>query len=168
MNANSKKTISLAALALVVAGASIVGFSVSSTASAQENNKGMHRYDRLHRVHVYLNRALKEQDFKLWQEVAEGTPLEDLISTRAQFDQLIEAHRLLQDGQLEEARALFEGLGITRPFHGQHHHQYAHGMQFLLQMSDADVTKLEKARTLYTDGEIDDARAIIRELREQY
>lgn len=164
MNSSSKQTISLAALALVVAGAAVVGF---STVSAHEyGSRGLVKHEKMHRAHVFFGRALKEENFELWQELTKGTPLEGVITSEADFAKLVEAHKLMQAGEIEDAQVIFESLGIERPFQGNHRHPFAHGVRFLLELTDEEMNRLEKARDLFQAGDEAAAQEMLKTLRE--
>lgn len=54
--------------------------------------------------------ALEANDFTTWQEAMGDHPLADKI-TAENFDRLVEAHNLMQAGNVEAAKAIFAELG---------------------------------------------------------
>lgn len=70
-----------------------------------------------------VQQAIEDKDFTTWQtamtaQVAEirqrATDLESKIN-QTTFDKLTQAHQLMQDGKRDEARAIFDELGVFGP-----------------------------------------------------
>ena len=54
-------------------------------------------------------------DFNDFVDAAEGTRLGEVIDTEAEFDRLVEAWELKEDGDREGAREIMDELGLERP-----------------------------------------------------
>lgn len=56
--------------------------------------------------------AVEEKDFAAFKEAIVGSPLADIITSEADFEQFIEARKLREDGEFAEAREIMEELGF--------------------------------------------------------
>ena len=65
-----------------------------------------------------IKTAVETGDYDEFQDLITDTPLQDIITTPADFESFREAHNLRQDGEYEEARAILNDLGIDRPERG--------------------------------------------------
>ena len=66
--------------------------------------------------HEGMQEALEEGDFDAFLESVSGSPLADIITSEADFEQFKAAHDLRQAGEWEEAGEIMADLGIE---HGQ-------------------------------------------------
>ncbi len=66
-------------------------------------------------VRLDAKSALEAADYEAWLEAIAGTPAEDVIGSiinENNFDDLVEMHELIQDGEKEAAQAVAEELGL--------------------------------------------------------
>lgn len=98
----------------------------------EDTLRSMHRAR--HEAHSEMREALQNNDYEAFLAAVEGTPLADIITSEADFEQFREAHELRKDGEWEEAEELFAELGIEHPMHdrGKRHAK----MHVLMQLSD--------------------------------
>tara|TARA_B100002051_G_scaffold172700_1_gene163300 strand:+ start:1708 stop:2301 length:594 start_codon:yes stop_codon:yes gene_type:complete len=61
-----------------------------------------------------VREAVENNDYEAFVEAIEDGPLADIITSEADFEKFREAHELREDGQHEEAREIFDDLGIER------------------------------------------------------
>lgn len=62
--------------------------------------------------HEVMTEAFANQDYQAWQEQMQGRGRVTEVVTEENFDQFAEAHRLAQEGKLEEARQIRQELGL--------------------------------------------------------
>ena len=67
-----------------------------------------------------IEAAIENNDFEAFVTAVTGTPLEDSITSEADFEQFVAAHELMSEGEFEAARAIMDELGIEKPGHGMH------------------------------------------------
>ncbi|MBD3238598.1 MAG: hypothetical protein GF332_03095 [Candidatus Moranbacteria bacterium] len=61
-----------------------------------------------------LKQALEQNDFAKFQELTENREIGSIIDTREEFDRLVEAHELMQQGEFEQARQIKDELGLPQ------------------------------------------------------
>ncbi len=61
-----------------------------------------------------IKAALEAGDYEAWLAAVGDGPVTEKINAD-NFDQLVEAHRLMQEGDKEGAKAIFKELGLKRP-----------------------------------------------------
>ena len=66
-----------------------------------------------HDTHHKLHLALKQDDYESFKVTASGTPLDSIITTEIDFAQLRQAHKLQQEGEVDDAKAIFADLGLS-------------------------------------------------------
>lgn len=66
-----------------------------------------------HAAHAEMLAALQAGDFAAFTAAIADSPLADLITTEADFEQFKEAHELRSAGEFVEAADLFAGLGVA-------------------------------------------------------
>jgi hypothetical protein len=66
-----------------------------------------------HNSHYRIHKAVIEDNYNDFKVAIEGTPLADIITTKDDFEYFRQAHYLRQKGDLAEAKAIFEDLGIS-------------------------------------------------------
>ena len=62
--------------------------------------------------HTAMTEAFANQDYQSWQEQMQGKGRVSEIVTEENFARFAEAHRLAQEGKLEEARQIRQELGL--------------------------------------------------------
>lgn len=67
--------------------------------------------------HEAILSAIEENDFEAFQDAVADAPFATLV-TEENFAKLVEAHKLLEAGDKEGARALFEDMGYGPRHHG--------------------------------------------------
>ena len=94
---------------------------VSVTTFAQTNATALRPNFIEHRPE--LRQAMTDGDYESWSEMMKekverlrthATELENKIN-QSTFDRLTEAHQLMQEGKIDEAKAVFEELGMPGP-----------------------------------------------------
>ncbi|MAZ56700.1 hypothetical protein CL653_02835 [bacterium] len=91
----------------------------------------------MHELHGAVHEAHKEQheaikatiasrDYEAFKEVANGSPIAEMISTETEFNLLADAHEHMQSGDREEAREIFDELDIKGPGHRLEHESRVH------------------------------------------
>jgi len=81
---------------------------------------------------------------KSFQEAIEGSAFADMIDSEAEFNRLVEAHELMQDGDREAAKDIFDELGL--PGFGMN--KFGHKMMkanFMAQLSEGQREELKEA-----------------------
>lgn len=136
-----------------------------------------------------VQNAIETGDYTLFRELVTEGPLAEAITSEADFNTLVEAHQLLQDGDREGAEVLMAELGLERrtegpvargeqdvPFMGAARealdaHDYAAFMGAVAGTPFADEITTEEqfdrfveAHTLMEAGDREGARAIMEKL----
>ncbi len=62
-----------------------------------------------------VHEAVENEDYDAFLEAIAGSPLADIIDTEEEFKSFIEAHELMQAGDREAAKEIFDELGLERP-----------------------------------------------------
>jgi hypothetical protein len=83
-----------------------------------------------HQVELEMQAALVAGDYEAFIASISETPLADIITTEADFEQFRAAQELKDDGDFIEANALFEELGVE-PKNNRHGHGRGHMLKEL-------------------------------------
>lgn len=83
-----------------------------------------------HQVELEMQAALVAGDYEAFIASISETPLADIITTEADFEQFRAAQELKDDGDFVEANALFEELGVE-PKNNRHGHGRGHMLKEL-------------------------------------
>ncbi len=62
---------------------------------------------------IAIKAAVEAKDYESFKAAAAGSPLGEIIDSRAEFDRFVEAHALMETGDKDEAKAIFEDLGLN-------------------------------------------------------
>jgi hypothetical protein len=62
--------------------------------------------------HVAMTQAFQNQDYQAWKKLMQGRGRVSEVVTEDNFARFAEAHRLAQEGRLEEARQIRQELGL--------------------------------------------------------
>jgi hypothetical protein len=62
-----------------------------------------------------MKEIFESRDYDAFVEAVEGTPLQDAITSEADFEKFLEAHELRKEGDFEAAKELMDELGLERP-----------------------------------------------------
>jgi len=91
--------------------------------------------------------AVEAGDYEAFQVAIVDSPLENLITTEADFLQFVEAHQLRQAGQKETATALLADLGVERPGYklGHNGKYYSSRAELREQLTDEQRAALQVA-----------------------
>ncbi len=65
--------------------------------------------------HSAVKTAVENNDFEAFKAAVAGSPLADIIDTSEEFAQFVKAHNLMKDGNKDDAKSIFEELGIKGP-----------------------------------------------------
>lgn len=60
--------------------------------------------------------AIEDDDYEAFLEAINGTAFSDFIDSEDEFDRLVEAYGLMQTGDREGVKDIFEELGLTGPY----------------------------------------------------
>lgn len=66
-----------------------------------------------------MDQMLKDGDYEAFLEAVEGTPMENVVTSKSDFEKFVEAHELRQAGDFEEAQEIMEDLGLEPPQGGR-------------------------------------------------
>lgn len=89
-----------------------------------------------HEVRTEIKAAIEADDYAAFKLAAEGTPMAEQITSKEQFDRLVEAYQLRKNGDFEAAREVMDDLGIKPRGHMKGH--------FKSQNNLADLTEEER------------------------
>lgn len=78
--------------------------------------------------HEAVRIALQNNDFAAFTAAVAGSPLENEV-TAENFSRFAEAHRLMENGDREAAKAIMDELGIAPPRHGKGKHAMGNDRQ---------------------------------------
>ena len=73
--------------------------------------------------------ALEAGDYQAFKAVIVDSPLEELVTNEADFNQFMAAHELRREGDTDAARAIFTELGIDRSDHAHKYSKKHRGLQ---------------------------------------
>lgn len=62
--------------------------------------------------HESMIQAFESQDYQAWKELMQGKGRVAEVVTEENFDRFAEAHRLAQEGKVEEARQIRQEMGL--------------------------------------------------------
>jgi hypothetical protein len=100
--------------------------------------RAMHRVANEARQAVH--NAVVARDYEAFRKAIADSPLADVITSEADFEQFCEAHDLRQAGEWEEANQLMEELGVEPV------HMRGKGVRFVEQFTDEQREALRAAR----------------------
>lgn len=108
-----------------------------------------------------LHAAIEAEDYEAFEAAIQGSPFAEIIDTEAEFNQLVEAHRLMKEGDRQGAKDIFEDLGLTNPaFMWKLKEDRHNAMPFMSQLSDEEKAELKEA---FKDRDEDRIREILEE-----
>ncbi|MEK7638693.1 MAG: hypothetical protein AAB388_00885 [Patescibacteria group bacterium] len=84
-----------------------------------------------------MHMAVLAGDFAAFKRAIVDTPLEDLITTEADFQAFVEAHELKNAGKLDEAQSVLDDLGIQPSLHPHGHFFWHQGSELTSEQRDA-------------------------------
>lgn len=76
-----------------------------------------------------IREAVSAGNYDSFKTLIADTPLDDVITSEADFELFKEAHELREDGEFDQARTIFDGLGIEKRGEG-FVHQRSHFYRF--------------------------------------
>jgi hypothetical protein len=100
-------------------------------------------------AHEAVQAAIENEDFAAFRTATEGTPLYDIITTEADFKLFVEAHDLRTEGKYEEAREIFDELGVPARDKKGHHGRgmmMEHGQRLVAELTPEQRDALRAAR----------------------
>jgi len=68
-----------------------------------------------------VHAAVEANDYDAFVVAVADSPLADIITTEAEFDQFVEAHELRESGDRDGAKEMLEELGVDTEKHGKKH-----------------------------------------------
>jgi len=112
-----------------------------------------------------VHAAVEANDYDAFVVAVADSPLADVITNQAEFNQFVEAHELRESGDKDGAKELLEGLGVDTQKHGKKHSAHkglrAHAHELLtdeqreaLQVAHASNDK-EAVRAIFAEVGID-------------
>lgn len=143
-----------------------------------------------------IRKAIVDNNYQAWTEAISDLPnATDLLNkiNESNFSQLTEAEKLMKEGKREEAKTIFDQLGIKGLMGGQgkrggmgnpeqmqavmtaiENNDYsawkdavgklANGSEILAKVNETNFSKVVEAYNLAKDGKMDEAKAIVDEL----
>ncbi len=97
--------------------------------------------------HDAMHNAVVENNFEAFREAIEGTPLYDIVNTKEDFALFREAHELRMDGKFDEAKEIFDDLGMPdREMNGKMGMGKGHHRGDFLGLTDEQRDALRVAR----------------------
>lgn len=91
-----------------------------------------------HHSHKKLHEVVLSGDYEAFKEMVRDTPLNDIITSKENFEQFKTALELKQQGEYKEARIVFDELGIKgRLGHEKHHRNHKGWLDLSLEQQDA-------------------------------
>ena len=104
-----KKTIlTLGAIALVTGGL----FALPSSTNAYQGDPGMEGPDCTSERHAEMEQAFKNNDYQAWTNLMQGKGRVTEVVNEGNFAQFAEAHKLAEEGKLDEAKQIRAELGL--------------------------------------------------------
>jgi hypothetical protein len=111
-----------------------------------------------------LEAALESGDYDAFAELTADAPFADELTPEA-FTFLVEAHTLMEAGDMDGAREILHDIGFPVPMPGLRHGSGDdHPHMWMKELSDEDKDLLDQARKLRQSGDEEGARAIIESL----
>ncbi len=112
----------------------------------EQLRQAMKDYKRDH--NIALQAAIEAEDYDSFKAAIADSPIGDIIDTRAEFERFVEAHALIESGEKDEAKEIFEELGLNWG-QGGHLNKYMGGEgrfnSFVHRLSDEDREELKEA-----------------------
>ena len=102
------KILTLGATALVLGGL----FVIPSTINAYKGDPGVEGPDCTEERHQEMEQAFENNDYQAWTNLMEGKGRVIQVVNENNFAQFAEAHRLVEEGKMDEARQIREGLSL--------------------------------------------------------
>lgn len=65
-----------------------------------------------------VHEAIEHEDFAAFKAAAADSPIADIVTTKPAFEELVQAHKLQEEGAYREAQAIFDELGIKKSDRG--------------------------------------------------
>ena len=179
---NKKTTILTIILALLLTTAIVASTSQASEKRFKQGEKQNFQPGNFEEI----NQAMENNDYAAWKELMGDNPITEKI-TQDNFAKFVQAHELMREGQVEEAKAIHEELGIpgigfrkggrgmqpqnqTELFQAMENNDYAAWKEL---MGDNPITekitqdnfaKFVQAHELMREGQVEEAKAIHEEL----
>lgn len=106
--------------------------------------------------------AIDDKDYEAFLAAIDGSAFADFIDSEEEFDRLVEAYRLMQAGDPEGAKDIFEELGLTGPYlmTKLKEHREKHRAPFLDRLNREERQEFQAAMR---DGDRERVRAIMEE-----
>lgn len=117
MKQNQKIIVISAAITAIIAVAGIAASSYAFGGDGFEKNKPnftSEQREEMKANHEAMKEALDNNDYEAWKELVGDKPVSEKI-TEEKFSRLVEAHSLMQSGDKEGAKAVFDELGLKGP-----------------------------------------------------
>lgn len=112
---------------------------------------------------IALHAAIEAEDYDSFKVAIVDSPLADIIDSEAEFKRFIEAHELMESGEKDEAKEIFDELGLNWGHGGQmKQHKEGEGRfnSFINRLSDEDREELKSAMQ---EGDHEQVREILEE-----
>lgn len=61
---------------------------------------------------IAIKAAIEAKDYESFKAAADGSPLGEIIDSKAEFERFIAAHALMRSGDKDEAKEIFKELGL--------------------------------------------------------
>lgn len=93
---------------------------------------------------IALHAAIEAEDYDSFKAAVADSPLGDIIDTEAEFKRFVEAHALIESGEKDEAKEIFDELGINWGI-GAHIKHEGRFNSFIQRLGDDDREELREA-----------------------
>ncbi|MFZ2682089.1 MAG: hypothetical protein WAZ14_03290 [Patescibacteria group bacterium] len=113
-----------------------------------------------------IQAALDAADYSAFAELTAEAPFADEL-TPENFSRLVEAHTLMEAGDMEGARAILDEVGVRLPMVGGQEMKRGFNQgtgHWQRELTDEQQDLLDQAKKLHQSGDEEGARAIIEEL----
>lgn len=140
----------------------IILFGVSGVASVYAQAFGP--ADHLHGQHAQLEAALESGDYDTFSQLSADAPFAANLTPEV-FDKLVQAHALMEAGDMDGAKLIFDELDLNIPMPpGPEGHRHGHRGPMITDLTEEEQNLLDQAHTLRESGDEAGARAIMESL----
>ncbi|USN87805.1 MAG: hypothetical protein H6779_05420 [Candidatus Nomurabacteria bacterium] len=110
--------------------------------------------------HMKLHKTLEDSDYEGFKAVISGSPLADIITTKEDFLQFKAAHEMRQEGNYEQAKIIYNELGLTKDAKAGHY-KSSHNTQH--RYFDLTDEQRDALRAAHQANDRETVRAILEE-----
>lgn len=108
---------------------------------------------------IAIKAAIEAKDYESFKAAVKDSPLGEIIDSEAEFERFIQAHALIESGDRDGAKEIFDELGLERG-HGPFKGGMGQGHPFMDKLSDDQQEQLREAMR---DQDHDRVREILKD-----